>query len=873
METVPGQIVDERYRLLEPIGEGGMGTVYRAEHVKLRRRVALKLLTAELGMNADLRSRFEREARTLAALNHPNVAHIHSVDQVGDVCFLVLELVPGETLEERLKRGPLPIDEAIEVCIQIAEGLEAAHETGVIHRDLKPANVRITPEGKVKVLDFGLAKPARESQPGSSTDSVLSTEAGRLLGTPTYMAPEQARGKPIDRRVDVWAFGCVLYECLTAQRAFAGETLTDVFAAVIEREPDLARLPAATPRTVRELLRRCLVKDPRRRLRDVGEARLALELARTEGPPAVASVSNRPAPREIAAWTLAAALGGLALLSTRGAGSAARDEPRSAYRFSLPQVAAGAGAASISPDGRRLLCISSDELWLRELDEPAWRRIAGVTDTWSAFWSPDSRQIGFLTGDRLKCVGIDGSPPRVLAAVEPGSVSGAWSPDGTILLRHATLDLETWYALAPGASSLKELRRSQRTMGVSPDGTTPSFLPDGEHYLFTKPIDGVGQLQIGSIRSEETRALTPAGSKGIYAAPGHVIYVRDSVLYAQTFDLEALDVTGPPQPIVHDVQFFASNGNTSFSVSGEGTLTYRRSNALARLQWVDRGGRELGTVLKPDRYAGRPALTPDGKRLAVAISDAGSGTHDLWLVDLERGVPSRLTSWKRSESGPCWSQDGKRLAYNADREGPPNVYEWDFAASVGRVLVPYDRSVQYPTSWAPDGKRLFYSREEQTLDVWVADVEAGTQAPFLESEFTEQHARVSPDGRHLAFSSDESGRLEVYLLALDGGRERQRVSVDGGRQPQWRADGAELYYEERGTAIRSVAIEKDAAGGVRVGAPELLFRLAPESLRAWAVDGGGQRFLLVLVDPAEAVRPDEVVVGWPRLLERAEGAR
>jgi Tol biopolymer transport system component len=848
------------YKIIGPLGAGAMGEVWRARDSRLGRDVAIKVLPEHFASDGERLRRFEREARALAALNHPNVAQIFGVDQVGDTCFLVLELVEGESLEERLRRGPLPLGEALEVCRQIAEGLEAAHEAGVIHRDLKPANVRVTPDGKVKVIDFGLAKPMREGAEGSSsTDSVLSTEAGRLLGTPTYMAPEQARGRPIDKRVDIWAFGCVLYECLTAKRAFTGDTLGDVLAAVLKSEADLAALPSDLAPGVRELLARCLEKDSRSRLRDIGEARLTLERARGEAP----APARRLAARELVAWVLVALAGCAALFAwSRAVAPAAREESRPGYRFSLPPAGATASSGTISPDGRHLVSTYGGRLWLRALDEPAGREIPGISGANTPFWSPDSRQIGFFREDSLECVGLDGSPPKALAAVDAGGRSASWSVDGTILVYHSSFEHESWFVLAPGQSSLALLRRNERKQGVDPDFTTPCFLPDGRHFLFTRPIDGQGQLQVGSLDSDDVVVLTPAGTMGLFAAPDQVLYVRDGVLYAQAFDIRALALTGPPRQIVDDIRFFASNGSTSFSVSQEGTLVYRRRSAPARLQWVDRGGRELSTVLQPDRYTSSPALSPDGRRLAIAIADPRSGTSDLWLVDLERGVGTRVTSARRSEGTPYWAPDGKRLAYNADTEGAPNVYLWDLDESAGRVLVPYDRKAQNPTGWTPDGQRLFYNRTSGVSDIWLADLRDGTQREFLATEFSEGNARVSPDGRHVAYASDESGRYEIYIVALDGGRERTRVSMDGGVQARWNADGSELFFEQAGTALLRAAVEADPSGGLRVGAPEILFRLAPDSLRSWDVARDGQRFLLVLLDPAEAVRPDEVIVDW-----------
>ena len=490
------------YTILAPLGAGAMGEVWRARDGKLGREVAIKVLPQQFTADAERLRRFEREAKTLASLNHPHIAQIFGVDQVGETCFLVLELVEGESLDERLKRGALPVEEALDVCRQIAEGLEAAHEAGVIHRDLKPANVRLTPDGRVKLLDFGLAKPAVHGQDApTSTDSVLSTEAGRLLGTPTYMAPEQARAKPIDKRVDIWAFGCVMFECLTGRRAFAGETLTDVLGAVLHTTPDLAALPAGTPGHVRELLARCLEKDSRSRLRDIGEARVALGLA----PAAPTGPVRRLAARELVAWGLVAAAGCAALLTWLRSEAAPAEGhwPRTAYRFSLPPAGATASHGIISPDGRHLVSTDSGQLWLRPLDAAAGHALSGATGAIAPFWSPDGRQIGFFRETELACVGLDGSPPRVLAPVDEGAHSGSWSVDGTILVRQHDIEHESWLVLAPGQSSLTLLRQNERKSGVDPDGTTPCFLPDGRHFLFTCPVDGQGQLQVGRASCRE----------------------------------------------------------------------------------------------------------------------------------------------------------------------------------------------------------------------------------------------------------------------------------------------------------------------------------------------------------------------------------
>jgi serine/threonine-protein kinase len=881
------------YEVLGALGAGAMGEVYRARDSKLGREVAIKVLPEHFADDEERLKRFEREAKTLAALNHPNVAQIFGVDQVRDTCFLVLELVPGESLEERLRRGPLAVEDALDVCRQIAEGLEAAHEAGVIHRDLKPANVRVTPDGRVKVLDFGLAKTAIESSKGSSTDSVLSTEAGRLLGTPTYMAPEQARGKPIDKRVDVWAFGCVLYECLTAKRAFVGDTLTDVLAAVLEKEPDWTKVPAATPPRVRELLERCFTKDARARLRDVGEARLALESARhpaeSEGRATRAARSGSALP-----WGLCAALAVLLVLvssNTLGffgsASSGANATPRGPLRVSLALPGDQIGVPdempiAISPDGSQIVYVGlRDELtrlYLRPLDVAAATPIAGTEGAKSPFFSPDGRWLAFFTQDKLKKVTVSGTALEVLADA-PAARGGAWGTDGAIYFAPTNAS-SLWKVPAAGGAP-SEVTRLERSAGEI-SHRWPELTPDGKTLLFsvwTGPGSEERHIARQTLGKSERDVLVPGGGSPRFFAPDRLCYGNLDALFCVPWTPEQRTLAGVVPLALPELPRQEGEGASAYAFSREGTLAYLQGGPERRLlsvMRIDRKGVAQPLPL-PERNYQSIALSPDGRRAIVQIDE---GIVGLWLLDFARATLAPLATSGGSSQAAVWTPDGQRVIYRGTRAGLRNLF-WRFADGTGEEqrLTEKPDVVQTPTSISPDGRWLTFNEEGRGhggRGVWLlplgAEPFAARGAPTLFAEGFD--GQFSPDGRWIAYESQLSGRSETYLQPFPGPGPRQSVSSGGGESPLWARDGRELYYT---TQDKLMAVSIAATGELSIGAPELVFvgryRDDVNANTPYAVTAEGHFLRVQQVEPDRPLTHIDLVLGWGAELAGLQGQR
>jgi eukaryotic-like serine/threonine-protein kinase len=883
------------YEVVAQIGAGGMGEVYRAHDTKLARDVAIKVLPANFVNDPERLSRFQREARMLAALNHANIATIYGLEQSGGVTCLVMELVPGDTLAERVKAGPLGIEEALKIAVQIAEALEAAHEKSIIHRDLKPANVKVTPEGKVKVLDFGLAKAFAGDAPNedignSPTLSRAATMQGVVLGTAAYMSPEQARGKSVDKRTDIWAFGCVLYELIAGTQAFDGEDITEILAAVVKSEPDWNRLPESTPLSIRMLLRRCLRKDKTLRLRDAGDARIEIHEALTTPGPAEPVTAQRQSPlgNIRAAWSIAAiaifvvALGWGAFAYLRRAPEGARPvrffvSPPEAGRLAMTALTASGATVSplaVSPDGSRIAIVAmradgKSQLWVRPLDTLVAQSLAGTEGAFQPFWSPDSRFIGFFADGKLKKIDVSGGPPITLCDA-PDPRAGTWNRDGVIVF-------------APTPSSA--LQRVSAAGGVPTAATTlaqdeavhmrPFFLPDGQHFLYRPSTGpGGGPAYVGSLNSFERKFVLNADSSNVVYSQGYLLFLRESTLMAQPFDAQRLVLTGDAFPIAESVRDSGTiNPSGIFSVSENGVLVYQTGAAMAgdQLLWFDRTGKQTGELGDPALYSDLE-LSPDGKRASISIADQAGKGRDIWFYDVARGLRSRFTFGPEAAVTSIWSPDGSRIVFNANRKGHFNLYQKSSSGAGAEEVLLEDNFEKYPTSWSPDGRFILYrtSSPQTRAELFVLPLSGDRKpVPFLNTKFDEGFGQFSPDGRWVAYRSNESGRNEVYVAPFPGPGGKWQISTAGGDRPRWRRDGSEIFYLAPDNKLMAAAVN-DKGANFEVGAVKPLFeaRFVTGGRNQYAVSADGQRFLINTVPEQAASAPITVVLNWTAGLKK-----
>ena len=876
------------YEILRPLGAGGMGEVYKARDSKLGRDVAIKILPRLFVGDPARIARFEREARLLASLNHPHIGAIYGIEDAAGVHALVLEFVEGESLDARLTAlrskerddlaTGLPIAEALAAALQIARAIEAAHERGIVHRDLKPGNILITPAGVVKVVDFGLAKAVDASggadDGAAATLSVGATEAGLIVGTAAYMSPEQARGQAVDRRTDIWSFGCVLYEMLTSRRAFPGATLTDTLVAIVEREPDWSALPPATPPTVRRLLRRCLEKDPNRRLHDIADARIEIEEPVDAAPAsATAEAAGRHwTPRQVSiakSLVAFAAAGGLGLAVYFYPQRAPVVTPPTRLSVFTPGTITPQLSATISPDGRQLAFVSTDAngqsmLWLRQLNALDAHALAGTENAAHPFWSPDGRYLGFQAAGKIKTIEATGGPVQILAD-GPIRSGATWSRDGRILFIPRLGALGT---VPAGGGSVSP---------VAVAGFWPYFLPDGRHFLYFvgSPPDRRG-VWVGSTDSNVTKHLVTTDVKAAYAPPGYLLFVRGEALMAQPFDAERLELTGEPSVVADGVWVAAPAGQASFSVSHSGVLAYVNASLFnVQLTWLDRTGRQAGPIGQPERWSLTPQLSPDGKHIAIARGPFGA--RHIWVVDTSDGVASRVTFGAVSDDDPVWSRDGSRIAFaSATADGGTRLHLKSVSGSDPEELVFDSPSSVVLQDWSPDGQLLVYAaRGTQSLsDLWILPLSGARQpSPFLQTPFTKTQAQISPDGRWIAYTSNESGTDEVYVQRFPTPGNKHQASTNGGVQPRWRQDGRELFYIASDQRLMAVPVKLDAA--FDAGAPLPLFRtrLIPQGSQslglptAYDVSPDGQRF--VVTAPPEDLGPSiTVVLNWVAALKR-----
>jgi Tol biopolymer transport system component len=865
------------HEILAAIGAGGMGEVYQAHDTKLGRDVAIKVLPEAFAHDPERLSRFQREAKMLAALNHPAIATIYGLEQTNGTSYLVMELVSGETLQQRVAReGRLPVEEALGICRQMADALEAAHEKGIIHRDLKPANVKVTPEGKVKVLDFGLAKAFAGGESGSDpsnspTLSAAATMQGVILGTAAYMSPEQARGKAVDKRADIWAFGCVLYELLTGQQAFQGDTVTEIFAAVLRGEPDWPALPAATPTNVRALLRRCLQKDRTLRERDAGDAGIEIQEALTA--PSVGPTVTGPAE---GSWRQATVLGLAVLVTAVVAGLAgwkvrpAPPGPRPVTRFTITlppgqqlSVTRAGPAVALSPDGSYLAYAATLagtlKLYLRAMSSLDARPVPGTEGGRTPFFSPDGQALGFFVGGKLKKVSMSGGAALSLADATIYPIGASWGSQGIIAFAPGIgAGLQQVSDMGGPPQPLTRLKKGEVGQGE------PEFLPDGKAVLFTAGALDVHQVAVQPIGGERRDLIR--GAQPRYAHSGHLVYVQEGTLMAAPFDPQRLTVTGPSVPMVENVEQDRADGAAQYNVSSTGSLVYVRGNGQqvpGRLVWVDRQGRERALPAPARAYA-YPNLSPAGERLTVTIADPDQG---LWVLhDLARDTLSKLTFQGINNEAGVWTPDGKRITFASTKEGAARSLFWQWADGSGG-LEPLTSS-EYPmlaNCWSSDGQRLAFSElnPDTGWDIWVLRISDHQVRPFLNSRSNETAAQFSPDGQWLAYSSDESGRNEIYVRPYPGPGGQWQLSTGGGTEPLWNRNGREVFYRS-GNALMAVDITTQS--GFTHGTPGKLFEgeYVKGISHAYDVSPDGQRFLMIKATEQAQAAPTQinVVLNW-----------
>jgi serine/threonine-protein kinase len=897
------------FEITAKIGEGGMGEVYHAEDTKLGRGVAIKLLPQAVAADPDRLGRFEREAKVLASLNHPNIAGIHQVEQADGVFFLVMELIEGEDLKERISRGKLPLDEALSIAGQIADALEEAHNSGIVHRDLKPANVKITPDGKVKVLDFGLAKalgedPETSSASGSAiahspTLTANMTGAGILIGTAAYMAPEQARGQAADRRADIWAFGIVLFEMLTGSMVYAGDTVSDTLAGVLAREPEWDQLSDATPRPIRRLLERCLDKDIRQRLQSIGEARIAIERFREnpedEEPRTEAVVATAPASRwsRLAPWiAVALLLPALAVALVGWLGSLGPADPTSIHSsLVMPEsrtLLRGYGSPVVlSPAGDKIVQVfqtgNEYELQLRAIDQ--WEGallLAGQESErpYHPFFSPDGNWLGFVTLTALKKIPISGGTPIKLADVNLNR-GATWSPDGTIIFApDPTSPLFRIPEAGGEAEQLTELSEENREA----THRWPQILPTGKAVLFTVHSQGAGfdgaWIEVLDLETRERRVVHRGGTFARYVESGHLLYINQGTLFAMPFDPSSLQPTGSPAPVVQGVGDSAEGG-AYYDVSRSGVLVFSPGGSggrsLRQAVWVDRDGTS-SPLTEGERDYANPRLSPDGKRLAVDIETAGN--TDIWIIDLARDVPMRLTFHDGFDAVPVWSPDGQSLAFQSDRGGGSRAIYVKSADGSGEAeLIGQSNQLIVPWSWSPDGKQIaiMIQNAETQLDLALLSVEEHSIEPFLNTKYIEYAPSFSPDGKWIAYGSNESGNWEVYVRPADGSRGKWQVSSGGATFPVWAPDGKEIFLGQDQGLIETVDVDT-RDGTFRASRPRKLFQGPFASVTGddsmYTVSPDGQRFVLFQGEVDQTTSGHEhirVVSNWFAELERTFG--
>jgi serine/threonine protein kinase len=891
------------YEIQAPLGAGGMGEVYRARDTRLDRTVAIKILPERLSVSPAARVRFDREARAISALSHPNICHLYDIGQHEGDSYLVMEYLEGETLGERLRKGALPLEQVFKVGMEICEGLEKAHRSGVVHRDLKPGNIMLTKSG-AKLVDFGLAKAPVPILGSSSSQSLATmsqplTTEGTIVGTIQYMAPEQVEGKEADARSDIFALGAVLYEMTTGKRAFEGKTMASTIAAILAAEPKpITVIHPLSPPALEHLVKTCLAKDPDERFQTVHDLKLQLKWITESGSKAglPAPVTARRKNRESILWGVSALLlTACAVLAFLHFGQT-KSERHAIHTYILaPEKSTFAfmgdhtGPLAISPDGTRLVFAAlgpdgKQMLWLRPLEAASSQSIPGTEDASYPFWSPDSRFIGFFAEGKLKTVEAAGGPAQVLCDAPDGR-SGAWNREGVIVFA-PTFNGPLYRVSTQGGTPVQvtELDSSQQEVSHR----WSQFLPDGRHFLFfvKSPRETVSGGYVGSLDNKQKKLVIRNASNVVYAPPGYLLFVRENTLMAQAFDLKNLTVSGDAAAIAQGIQVNPPYGRAILSVSDNGILAYSGALSVAelsRLIWLDRTGKQISTVGDPGMYA-NPRLSPDGTRLAVAIVDTSTSRSatDIWIYNLLNGGRTRLTFDPSLNLAPVWSPDGGKVAFSSNRKaGFPQLYRKAANGEGNDELLLNSNTTDRPDDWSPDGRFVLYEPNPNMAELWLLPMSVDHKpAVFLGGEggTLPGEGAFSRDGKWLAFTEYSRGKRNVYITSFPGKTGKWQVSIAEGRLPRWRADGKELFFLGADSATM-MAVDLDLKNSVpRIGTPRALFSLhlmalsyqnrMGSALDPFDVSADGKRFLVNAGDPLRAAEPINVMVNWDANLKK-----
>ena len=872
-----------RYEIQSPLGAGGMGEVYRAKDLQLGREVAIKILPSHLSSNPEARRRFEQEARTISALNDPNICTLHDVGHQDGADFLVMELLQGETLENRLRKGPLPLEQVCKYGSQIAYGLDKAHRKGILHRDLKPGNIMLTKSG-AKLLDFGLAK-ATEAAATNITVSAATTDQKTIVGTFPYMSPEQVKGEDLDPRSDIFSLGAVLYEMVTGRRAFDGKSQLSVVSSILEKEPEsITTIAPMVPPDAAHLISRCLAKDPEERWQTARDIAGELQWIGERGTQPSAVAPGRGTSKR--GWFLSMAGGVLLGAAVLAAALAWRSQNTTRKEsYFLAAVPLTLHDLALAPNGHTVAAAGfsasakAGDLWLYEVGSQQPRELADTEEASFPFWSPDGKSLGFFADGKLKRLEIAGGPVQVICDAPTGR-GGAWNKDGVILFTPSGHLSGGLYRVSAAGGRATRVTAPDASHGVN-SNRWPIFLPDGKHFLYLAAnLSGQTDsdaLYAGSLDSTEARFITRATGNPAYAAPGYLLFSREKTLYAQKFDAGKLALSGEAVPLLRSVSYLPRIAHNDYAASNGDVLVAQPASgvSLSRLVWRDRKGEESGIAGGPDVYA-NVMLAPNGKAVAFDKTDQENQNTDLWTFDLQRGSLKRLTFDPAIDAEPVWSPDGKRILFASSRAGVMRLYIKNADGGEDEKLLALDasdRADQYPTSWSPDGKHFLYERDTEAIRLWVAELPDLKTWPLVKDAETTRNGEFSPDGKWVAYNSNETGKWEIYVTSFPDLHGKWQVSNNGGIQPRWRGDGKELFYLAPDGKLMATPVTT-AGDHFDSGTPVPLFQasarqaIATSERVSYDVTQDGQRFLINTQMENLETKPLMVVLNRSAALEK-----